>query len=147
MLDLDATVWGPHYWFFLHTAAMTYPLTPNDGVKKKFYEFIQNMPLFIPDTAMANGFQRMIDTYPLTPYLDSRDSLVRWTHFIHNKMNKRLGQKQVSITKFYEEYHAQYKPRDVKYVEYAKTKRNVLYAAIVGALFCGIVYLNSRRVV
>jgi hypothetical protein len=45
---LDPKVWGPHYWFFLHTLAMTYPHHPNAVTKKKYYEFVQNLPLFLP---------------------------------------------------------------------------------------------------
>ena len=142
MVDLDAIVWGPHYWFFLHTATMTYPLHPNDGVKKKYYDFIQNLPLFIPNASMAKSFQEMLDTFPVSPYLDTRDSLTRWMHFIHNKMNKRLGQRQISMTKFYEDYHDKYKPRDVKIIEYAKTKRQILYALLVCALLAGIYFMN-----
>ena len=141
-MELDPTVWGPHYWFFLHTTTMTYPLHPNDGVKKKYYDFVQNLPLFIPHASMAKSFQEMLDTYPVSPYLDSRDSLVRWLHFIHNKLNKRLDQRQVSIAKFYEDYYEKYKPRDVKLIEYAKTKRHVLYALIICALIACIYFMN-----
>ena len=28
-------IWGPHYWFFLNTVAMTYPNYPNKVTKKK----------------------------------------------------------------------------------------------------------------
>ena len=35
MCDLDPKIWGPHYWFFLHTIAMSYPLRPNAVTKKK----------------------------------------------------------------------------------------------------------------
>ena len=48
MTYLDPKIWGPHYWFFIHTVAMTYPIRPNAVTKKKYYEFIQNLPLFIP---------------------------------------------------------------------------------------------------
>jgi len=123
---------------------MTYPLHPNDGVKKKYYDFVQNLPLFLPNAEMVTTFRQMLDTYPVSPYLDSRDSLVRWMHFIHNRMNKKLGQRQVSMTKFYENYYDNYKPRDVKYLEYAKTKRHVLYALLVCALFVGIYFLNRQ---
>jgi len=140
--DLDATIWCPHHWIFLLTPTMTYPLHPNDGAKKKYYDFIQNLPLFIPNASMAKSFQEMLDTYPVSPYLDSRDSLTRWMHFIHNKMNKRLGLRQISMTKFYEDYHDRYKPRDVKIIEYAKTKRQVLYALLVCALLAGIYFMN-----
>ena len=142
MVDLDATIWGPHYWFFLHTVTMTYPLHPNDVAKKKYYDFIQNLPLFIPNASMSKSFQEMLDTYPVSPYLDTRDSLTRWMHFIHNKLNKRLGLRQISMTKFYEDYHDRYKPRDVKIIEYAKTKRQVLYAILVCILLAGIYFMN-----
>jgi hypothetical protein len=135
MTELDATIWGPHYWFFLHTTTMTYPMKANDVVKKKYYDFIQNIPLFIPNTYM-------LDTYPVSPYLDTRDSLTRWMHFIHNKMNKRLGKREISITKFYEDYHENYKTRNVKIVEYAKTKRQLLYALLICALLAGIYAMN-----
>ena len=34
LMALDSNVWGPHYWFFLHTIALTYPHNPNEVVKK-----------------------------------------------------------------------------------------------------------------
>lgn len=142
MVELDATIWGPHYWFFLHTITMTYPIKANDVVKKKYYDFIQNIPLFIPNEIMSKSFQHILDTYPVSPYLDTRDSLKRWMHFIHNKMNKRLGKREISITKFYEDYHENYKTCNVKLVEYSKTKRHILYALLIGALLVGIYTIN-----
>ena len=38
--QLDPDIWGPHFWFVLHTMAMTYPHHPNAVTKKKYYEFI-----------------------------------------------------------------------------------------------------------
>ena len=40
---LDPAVWGPHYWFFLHTIAMTYPHYPNAVTKKKFYDLFHDV--------------------------------------------------------------------------------------------------------
>ena len=34
---LSSDVWGPHYWFVLHTMAMSYPEFPNDSTKKIFF--------------------------------------------------------------------------------------------------------------
>ena len=50
---MDKNVWGPPYWFTLHTIAMTYPEFPNETIKKKYYDFIQNIPLFIPNRNMG----------------------------------------------------------------------------------------------
>ena len=86
-MALDPKVFGPHYWFFLHTIALNYPIYPNAVTKKKYYDFIQNLPLFIPIEKHATDFSKLLDEYPLTPYLDSRESFVRWMHFIHNKIN------------------------------------------------------------
>ena len=138
-MKLDSKIWGPHYWFFLHTAAMSYPVTPNDTVKKKFYDFIQNFPLFIPDMKMATSFSKILDKYPVSPYLDSKDSLTRWTHFIHNKINKKLEKQEISLEKFYTEYYKSYETVTEKQINYIKTKKHVAYAVIL-LIFIGIIY-------
>ena len=138
-MKLDSKIWGPHYWFFLHTAAMSYPVTPNDTVKKKFYDFIQNFPLFIPDMKMATSFSKILDKYPVSPYLDSKDSLTRWTHFIHNKINKKLEKQEISLEKFYTEYYKSYETVTEKQINYIKTKKHIAYAVIL-IIFIGIIY-------
>ena len=45
-MALDPNIWGPHYWFVLHTIALSYPHTPNEVMRKKYYDFVQNIPLF-----------------------------------------------------------------------------------------------------
>ena len=102
---LDPKIWGPHYWFFIHTVAMTYPIRPNAITKKKYYEFIQNLPLFIPVENMSGEFSKLLDKYPVTPYLDNRESLIRWTHFINNKINQKLEKPQISLSEFYIKYY------------------------------------------
>ena len=87
-MTLHPSVWGPHYWFTLHTIAIAYPQYPNEVTKKKYYDFIQNLPLFIPIENIGNTFSKMLDKYPVTPYLDSRDSFMKWVHFIHNKIKR-----------------------------------------------------------
>lgn len=130
-MKLDSSIWGPHYWFFLHTAALSYPITPNDTIKKKFYDFIHNFPLFMPDQKIAESFSDLLEMYPVSPYLDSKDSLVRWTHFIHNKINKKLEKDQISLGKFYTEYYKQYETITEKQITKIKTKKHLVYAGLV----------------
>lgn len=101
-------VWGPHYWFFLHTMSHTYPLHPNDVVKRKYYDLIQNMPLFVPDAASATYLSELLDKYPVTPYLTSREALVRWVIFLHNKVNTALGKQEKGVQDAVEEYYRRY---------------------------------------
>jgi len=141
---LDPKVWGPHYWFFLHTLAMTYPHHPNAVTKKKYYEFIQNLPLFLPVEEISTSFSKLIEKYPITPYLDNRDSFVRWMHFIHNKINVALEKPQVSLNDFFVNYYNEYKSKDEKFTEYYKIQGKVLYLLLVIGLGVSIYYLYDK---
>ena len=111
MTFLDPTVWGPHYWFFLHTISMSYPNRPNAVTKKKYYEFIQNLPLFIPVESISGELSKLIDEYPIAPYLDNRESFVRWVWFIHNKINQKLDKPQITLNEFFVKYYEAYKTK------------------------------------
>ena len=141
---LDPKIWGPHYWFFIHTVAMTYPIRPNAITKKKYYEFIQNLPLFIPVENMSGEFSKLLDKYPVTPYLDNRESLIRWTHFIHNKINQKLEKPQISLNKFYVKYYEEYKSQNVKMDEYYKLREKAIYCGIITTIAGGIYYLYDK---
>jgi len=141
---LDPKVWGPHYWFFLHTLAMTYPHHPNAVTKKKYYEFIQNLPLFLPVEEISTSFSKLIEKYPITPYLDNRDSFVRWMHFIHNKINVALEKPQVSLNDFFVNYYNEYKTKDEKFTEYYKIQGKIIYLLLVLGLGGAIYYLYDK---
>jgi len=143
-MAFDSTVWGPHYWFFLHTVAINYPHYPNSVTKKKFYEFVQNIPLFIPVESMSSHFSKLLDEYPVVPYLDNRESFVRWMHFIHNKINEKLEKPKISLGQFYSSYYEAYKPKNVKAMEYVKLKQKAIYFALILLVCGGIYYLYDK---
>ena len=141
-MTLDPTVWGPHYWFVLHTIALSYPVKPNETMRKKYYDFYQNLPMFIPIEEMGNNLSKFLDKYPVTPYLESRQSLVRWTHFIHNKINKALGKETMTLEETMTAYYEHYKPKEVKSMEERKRREKlvivgsiVLVAGVAGYLY------------
>ena len=144
MTYLDPKIWGPHYWFFIHTVAMTYPIRPNAVTKKKYYEFIQNLPLFIPVENISGEFSKLIDKYPVTPYLDNRESLIRWTHFIHNKINQKLEKPQISLSEFYIKYYEEYKSQNVKQIEYYKLREKAIFCGIIVVISGTIYYLYDK---
>jgi hypothetical protein len=141
---LDPKVWGPHYWFFLHTVAMTYPHHPNAVTKKKYYEFIQNLPLFIPVNEISTELEKLIDVYPITPYLDNRDSFVRWMHFVHNKINEKLEKQPITLNDFFVQYYNQYKSQNEKITEYYKLREKLIYGATLASIICAIYYLYDK---
>ena len=144
MTNLDPKVWGPHYWFFLHTISMTYPIHPNAVTKKKYYDFVQNIPLFIPVESMASEFSKLLDQYPVQPYLDNKESFIRWMWFIHNKINLKLEKPQISLNDFYVKYYEEYKPINEKMSEYYKIRGKLIYSSIIISIFGGIYYLYDK---
>lgn len=127
----DSNIWGPHYWFFIHTIASTYPLNPNKTTKRKYYDFIINLPLFIPDEKMGNDFAELLDKYPVSPYLDNRDSFIRWTIFIHNKINKKMGKDEISYSECLDDYVSHYKTKPQNLFKKTSVKIIILILLII----------------
>ena len=134
-MSLDPKIWGPHYWFFLHTIAESYPMHPNDVTKKKYYDLIQNLPIFIPVDEIGNVFSSFLDKYPVTPYLTNRDSFVKWMHFIHNKVNVYLGKSEISLPAALELYRNAYKPKSVYLAEKINNRKHYLFVLLIIILF------------
>tara|TARA_B110000285_G_scaffold235037_1_gene314348 strand:- start:567 stop:998 length:432 start_codon:yes stop_codon:yes gene_type:complete len=130
-MDLDPTIWGPHYWFMLHTTALNYPEHPNATTKKKFYDFIYNLPLFIPHRDISNLFASVLDKYPLTPYLDNKKSFMKWMHFIHNHINTNLGHPPLEYYEAIDKYYLNYRPKHVIDVETSKFREKIVYVVLI----------------
>jgi len=144
-MALDPKIWGPHYWFVLHTIALSYPLNPNDVTKKKYYDFIQNLPLFIPIEDIGNSFSKFIDKYPVTPYLDSRESFIKWMHFIHNKINVALKMPEMTMDEAMVSYYKHYKPVATKNLEEQKRREKIIFLSILlSILFTCIILYHSN---
>ena len=133
--DISSLVWGPKYWFMIHCIAYNYPDNPNPIIKRKYYDFIQNIPLFIPDSEMSDNFSVFLDKYPVSPYLCSRDSFMRWTHFIHNKMNHFLGKEEISLyasfDRFNEDNIYDIKTHDYYFNISNKSKKRFVFAILI----------------
>ena len=71
-MKLRYEVWLPHLKFTLQTMSLNYPLYPNEVTIKKYYSFIQNLPVFFPDDPMGKFLEKLLDDFPVAPYLNSR---------------------------------------------------------------------------
>ena len=143
-MALSASIWGPHYWFVLFTIALNYPLTPNKVTKKKYYDFIQNVPLFIPDEKMGNQFSNLLDKYPVSSYLDSRETFVKWVHFIHNRVNEDLNKQEVDYYKSLDDYYEHYKKVDMSPLEQLKERRMINTLVVFSVIMILIWYLYTK---
>lgn len=123
--NLEPNIWGPHYWFVLHTISYTYPIYPNDEIKQKYYSFIQLLPLLLPDGKSSRIVSNYINNFSVVPYLDSKESFITYINRLHNHINVYLG-KQVFLTNTDSniEYFKQY---NKELMEYEKKKNQRKY--------------------
>ena len=142
--SFDPIVWGPHFWFILMTMAVSYPLKANEVTQKKYYDFITNLPLFIPHPQIGNKFSSLIDKYPVSPYLEGKDSFLKWVHFIHNKINVQIGKDEITMTEALDAYYDMYKPKEIVLREQIKYRKKLIFGVIIIGLFIGGYYLYKK---
>lgn len=99
---MDANIWGSHAWLFLHTITLNYPEEPNDFDKKQYKDFFENLSHVIPCEICKNHYKKNIKIYPID--LESRESLTRWLHKLHNLVNVKNGKEEYPYDKFIEKY-------------------------------------------
>jgi len=144
LMKLDPTVWLPHYQFIMITISLYYPKFPNTVTKKKYYDLIQNLPLFFPQSPLGNKYITLLDEFPVTPYLDSRLSFMKWVNFMNNKLNAIMDQPPEDLYESLEKYYNQYKPKEIIEREKIKKNKKYIYFAIC-VLVLGIsIYLYSK---
>ena len=143
-MGLNPNIWLPNLKFTLQTIAITYPSHPNDVSKRKYYDLIQNLPVFFPFNPMGKNFLDLLDKYPVTPYLSYRMSFMKWIHIIFNKIHEQFDQ---PIDEFYdslEKYYDQYKPKEIRNREIIKTRKKYIQFATASIIILVIVYFYKK---
>ena len=143
-MTLEHSVWLPKYWFVLTTIGTTYPIRPNEVTRKKYYEFIQNLPLFVPPGEVSKLLLELIDKYPVSPYLEDREGFMKWIHFIQNKVNKTLGFQERTTAESLQEYYDEYKPRSVLMKDIIRQRERYLFVAAGLGLIIGGYYFYKH---
>ena len=112
-MPLNPDIWMPQFQFTLQTMSLMYPQHPNDVTKKKYYDTIHNIPLFVHRQPLAATSIIELHEFPVTPYLSSRESFMRWIHFIINKIFKFTEGKKLEFYDSLEKYYDAYKPKEL----------------------------------
>ena len=143
-MTLNHKIWLPHLKFILQTISVSYPTHPNDVTIKKYYEFIQNLPVFVPMEPFGDNFLKMLDEFPVTPYLSSRLSFMKWVNFIFNKINKQLGLETENFHDSLEKYYESYQPEELKKKELYKKREKYVKLGFLFIAFSTIVYFYNK---
>lgn len=90
-MHLPPSSWGPFFWHTMHIVALGYPLKPTYAHKKSAKEFYESLQFLIPCPICREHYASYMKEVPISPFLDRRDDLFKWTVTVHNKVNQMLG--------------------------------------------------------
>ena len=99
---MEPNIWGNHAWLFLHTVTLHYPDNPTRFDKEKYKHFFESLSHVIPCDICRDHYKQNIKKFPIN--LDSKESLTRWLHKIHNLVNIKNGKEEFSYDKFIDKY-------------------------------------------
>jgi hypothetical protein len=95
-MHLPPASWGPFFWHTMHIVALGYPSNPTYTDKKAAKEFYESLQFLIPCPICREHYSKFLQQQAITPSLDRRQDLFRWTVDIHNKVNQSLNKPRVS---------------------------------------------------
>lgn len=89
-------VWGPRFWFVLHTVTQSYPEKPTPQDKENAYNFITAFGKVLPCPSCREHFARIGAEDRVADALGTRDEFMEWGWRIHNRVNVDGGKPAVS---------------------------------------------------
>ena len=153
-MHIPPETWGPFFWNTIHIAALGYPAEPSHGHKKAAREFFESLTFLIPCPICRDHYSEHLKKYPITPHLDRRRDLFKWTLLLHNEVSKSLNKKQ-----FTEEETLEYLRRlgqlgrspiwsadDIAEGDWKARTQGLLLGVALGGVSCGVLfYLMSSK--
>lgn len=104
--NINPSVWGPPYWYTLHTSAVHYPLYASPIVKERMKNRILAIPYEIPCALCRSHANAFIEIHKntLDNIVSDRHSLGRFYVDFHNSVNKRYNKPEWTYEEAYKYY-------------------------------------------
>lgn len=103
-MHLSPEVWGPVFWCTLHIISLAYPDEPTYAEKRSAKDFFNALAHLLPCPVCREHFREVLQGMPIENWLDNRKSLVEWVWTAHNRVNKSLGKREITLEEFYAAY-------------------------------------------
>jgi hypothetical protein len=88
------SVWGPIFWFFLHTMSFNYPNNPSIETKKQYRDFIISLQYILPCKYCRDNLALNFKKLPITmDEMKNRETFSRYVYNLHEVVNKMLKKK------------------------------------------------------
>ena len=142
--ELNSKIWLESLFFTLETIAIHYPDNPNKITIKKYYNLINDLPVFIPVKPMGTYFVSLLDKFPVQPYLNNRTSFMKWVFFIKKKIYKKLKMEIFDFYENLEKYYNTYKPKELINFEKTQERRKYMQTIFVIMISFSIYYFYNK---
>ena len=108
---MDPKIWGPKFWFSLHSVTFTYPFQPDIEHQERIKNFFNSLEYILPCSICRVNYSKKIRKHPIDNNLDSRKKLVFWLIDIHNMVNMQTGKRAWSYQEVLEHYEKVYRTK------------------------------------
>jgi hypothetical protein len=151
-MKFSPIVWGPFFWHTIHIVALGYPKEPTYTEKRCAKEFYESLVYLLPCGICRDHYKSHLERNPITPFLDTRKDLLKWTIMIHNEVNKSLNKPEwteYEILKYYEKLGERsrspvWTKDDMKEVDFKSFIRGFIVGSVTLASISGIFYLIQK---
>ena len=99
-IGMGPETWGPIFWTTMHIVTLGYPASPSAEEKAGAAAFFNSLRTMIPCPICREHYGAFLAESPVEAATHSRDALVFWAFALHNKVNDRLGKRQISWEEF-----------------------------------------------
>ena len=100
--NIEPKLWGPYFWQTFHFTAFGYPINPNEIDKETYKTFYISFMKTLPCDKCSESSQEILNSNlsDLEKGLKSKEHLIKWSYFFHDKVNKKLNTKSPSFEDF-----------------------------------------------
>jgi len=123
--NMRTRAWGQPMWYSMIFIAMGYPEdSPTYQQRTMYALFFNLLGELLPCNLCRDSYKLYIEEDPVEQCLNSRRDLVFWIFKIHNKVNKKLQKKELSLKEFIKVYDFfdQFRAQNCKKTEMGCTK-------------------------
>ncbi len=105
-IGMSPDVWGPIFWQTMHIVSLGYSPEPSKRQQEDAIQFYRSLQSMIPCSICRAHYAEFLQEIPVEQAVGSRDDLITWVFQLHNKVNARLGKRQITFEEYIQSMRA-----------------------------------------
>jgi hypothetical protein len=91
---MNSKIWGPSFWFIIHSVAINFPDNPSEDEKRKHEIFFTSLQYVLPCEKCREHYKKNLRQHDLRKALESKKGIFDWSVRMHNEVNVSNGGKE-----------------------------------------------------